>query len=173
MTLKALVERIPPPVAPFEAFLGPWEPIEAAVGMVMPQDYKDFVGLYGSGYFMQFLGISVPQSANPNVDFVSSVRSICKTFEKFEDLLDPMWPKAGGLLPFGSTDNGDYLLWLTRGAPDEWPVVIWGRHEPDLELFECGLVAFLTGLVTGEIAPQAFPDEFLVCDHLFQASSPL
>ena len=42
---------------------GPWEPVEAELGTALPQDYKDFVRVYGSGYFMQFLGIYVASAA--------------------------------------------------------------------------------------------------------------
>ena len=109
MSIEALLAVMPPPAEPFEAFAGPWEPIEAELGAALPQDYKDFVRLYGSGYFMEFLGISVPRSKNSNIRFESQVALTCQTFADFgdEELPYPMWPASGGLIPFGGTDNGD------------------------------------------------------------------
>lgn len=47
MTIDTLLSAVPPPAAPFQAFTGPWEPVEAYLGTRLPQDYKDFSRLYG------------------------------------------------------------------------------------------------------------------------------
>lgn len=86
-----------------------------------------------------------------------------------------MWPWPGGLLPFGATDNGDYLFWLPRGAPSDWGVVVWDRGGSEIDQFEelnCDLTDFLAGLATGAILPRAFPD-LLPCECLFQPNAPL
>ena len=160
-------------MTPFEAFAGPWEPIEAELGTALPQDYKDFVRLYGAGYFMEFLGVSVPRSKNPNTRFESEVGLICGTFADWDDeeLPYPMWPDPGGLIPFGGTDNGDYLFWLPQGAPDDWGVVVWDRGMQQFEALNCGLTDFLAGLATGKVAPEEFPDSLLPCDQMFQPNS--
>ena len=168
MTVEALIKVVPPPAAPFEAFTGPWEPIEAELGTALPQDYKDFVRTYGSGYFMQFLGINVPRSENPNVRFESQVPVICSGFLDDEDLPYPLWPNEDGLLPFGGTDNGDELFWLTRGPPDTWKVVVWDRGLGGFEVFDRRLTDFLAGLATGEILPKEFPEDLLPSDCLFE-----
>lgn len=172
MTIDALIKAVPPPVTPFEAFSGPWEPVETELGTVLPQDYKDFVRLYGNGYFMQFLGICVPRSRNPNMRLESQVRVICDTFLNDDEVPYPLWPNPGGLLPFGGTDNGDYLFWLPRGAPADWGVVVWDRGFWGFETFDCDLTDFLAGLATGEILPKEFPDDLLPCDRLFEPTSP-
>src|SRR5436190_8612426 len=127
MTIEALIRAVPPPAAPWDAFSGPWGPVEAELGTPLPQDYKDFARLYGSGYFMEFLGLYVPKSRNPNCRLEMQVRDICSSFVADGDDLGlpyPLWPAADGLLPFGQTDNGHYLLWVTRGAPDDWCVAV-------------------------------------------------
>ncbi|MFL5298465.1 MAG: SMI1/KNR4 family protein [Phenylobacterium sp.] len=168
MSIESLLEVVPPPQSPFEGFNGPWEPVEAELRLVLPPDYKDFVRLYGSGYFMEFLGICVPRTTNPNTRLEAYARVVCEaTYE--DDKLDCLlWPRTGGLLPFGSTDNGDTLFWLTRGQPAEWPVVVWDRGLGDLESFECDLTDFLASLASGGILPKEFPETLRYCDHLFQ-----
>jgi hypothetical protein len=167
MTIEALERVIPPPAVPFEAFSGPWEPIEAELGTALPQDYKDFVRLYGSGYFMEFMGIYVPRSRNPNLRLESRVRTIGEYLVYDDEPPYPLWPSLGGLLNFGGTDNGDELFWLARGAPADWKVIVWDRGLFTFEVLECGLSDFLAGLVAGDILPAAFP-EMLPCDRLFE-----
>lgn len=176
MTIETLIKVVPPPAAPFEAFSGSWEPIEAELGTVLPQDYKDFVQLYGQGSFMEFLGIHVPRSWSPYLRLVSEVRVICDVFVNDEDLPYLLWPNPGGLLPFGKTDFGDYLFWLPCDPPEDWRVVVWGRGLQQFEAFDCDLTDFLAGLATGEILPEDFPEdlpkESLPCDHLFRPHEP-
>jgi hypothetical protein len=172
MSIEALLRAVPPPRAPFEAFAGPWEPVEAEVGTPLPQDYKDFARLYGRGYFMEFLGVAVPRTSNPNTRFELQVRLVCETFADWRDdeLPYPMWPHPEGLIPFGGTDNGDELFWLARGAPDDWRVVVWDRGMQQFEELDCDLTDFLAGLATGQVLPKEFPENLLPCEHLFQPS---
>jgi hypothetical protein len=172
VSIQTLLEVVPPPLAPFEAFAGPWEPIEAGLGTALPQDYKEFTRLYGSGYFMEFLGILVPRTKNPNTRFESQVGLVCGTFAGMdgEELPYAMWPDPKGLIPFGGTDNGDELFWLPRGSPEDWGVVVWDRGMQEFEALDCSLTDFLAGLATGEVAPKAFPDSLRPCDDLFHPS---
>jgi len=171
MTIGNLIKVVPPPAMPFEAFDGPWEPIEAELGTTLPPDYRDFVRLYGSGSFMECLGVAVPRSQNPYLRLQSYVRAACDALRGDEDCPYPLWPSPGGLLPFGRTDDGDELLWLQRGAPADWVVVFWNRGLLTYETFDCDLTDFLAGLVTGEILPGEFHDEPLPRDRLFKPYS--
>lgn len=172
MSIEALIAAVPPPTEPFEAYHGPWAPIESRLGTALPQDYKDFVRVYGSGYFMEFLGISVPESLNPNVRLQDHVEHVAAAFRADdEDLPFPIWPEPGGLIGVGTTDDGDELLWLAAGPPDEWRIVVWDRGFQTFEVLDCGLTDFLAGLATGDLAPGTFPTDLAYCDHLFQPSS--
>ena len=174
MTIENLLRAVPPPPAPFEAFSGPWESVEAELGTALPPDYKDFVRLYGNGHFMQFLGVSVPRSLNPNTRLELSVPRTCEMFRAFDDRDEfpyPFWPAPGGLVPFGGTDDGDELFWLSRGAPSKWVVVVWDRGLGRFETLDCDLTDFLAGLATGKILPKAFPEDLRTCEHLFQSGA--
>lgn len=170
MTIDTLIKAVPPPALPSDAFSGPWEPIEAELGTPLPQDYKDFVRLYGAGYFMEFLGIDIPRSTNPNIRLETNVPIVCAGFLSIDDAEwpYPFWPKPGGLLPFGGTDDGDMFFWLPRVSPADWGVVVWDRGLNQFEAFHCDLTDFLAGLATGEILSKEFPDDLLPCDRLFQ-----
>ena len=168
MTIETLMAVIPTPVQPAGAFLGPWEPIEAELGTPLPPDYKDLVRVYGSGHYMEFFGIHVPRSPNLNIRLETQVPSICATFFDRDELAYPLWPDRGGLVPFGATDNGDFLFWLPRGTPEDWGVVVWDRGLWNFELLDCDVTTFIAGLATGEIIPKEFPEDLVTCDHLFQ-----
>lgn len=174
MAIENLLKAVPPPAMPFEVYEGPWEPVETFFGTALPSDYKEFVRLYGSGYFMEFLRVRVPRAWNEYARIASQARIITRIFRGLEPLDPypyPFWPETGGLLPFATTDNGDELFWLTEGPPDTWRVVVWDRGLGEFETLDCGLTDFLAGLATGEILPKEFPEDFLPCELLFQPHS--
>ncbi len=168
MTIEGLVQVIPPPEAPTASFSGAWGPVEAELGTRLPQDYKDFVRIFGSGYLFEFMGINVPYSRNPNVRLVSQARVIYRSFIEGDELEHPLWPAPAGLLPFGATDNGDYLFWKTTGDPDDWTVAIWSRGDVAFEFLDCDLTDFLAGLATGTNIPECLPDDLFYCETLFK-----
>lgn len=173
MTIENLIKAVPPPVAPVEAFRGPWEVIEADVSTRLPQDYKDFARLYGSGYFLDFLGIYIPNTEDPHARLewqAQLVRGTFLTYEE-EDRPYPMWPEPGGLLPFGRTFDGDEFFWLMRGPPDAWRVVVWDRGFGSFEELDCDLTDFLAGLATGELLPKHWPEDLLPWEPVFQPHS--
>ncbi len=175
MTIEALVQVIPPPEAPTASFSGAWGPVEAELGTRLPQDYKDFVRIYGCGYLLDFMWIYVPYFWNRDARLVSVVRAIYRNTIDDNDLGHTIWPAPGGLLPFGHTSNGDYLYWKAEGDPDAWTVAIWSRGDLELEYLGCGLTDFLAGLATGTIIPECFPDDLFSCETLFEpgaASDP-
>ncbi len=159
------MKAVPPPAAPPVTFDGPWAPIEAQLGVVLPQDYKDFMRLYGFGVFLEFLGIHAPNVSSRHARLVERAREICDDLRD-EERPYSLWPEPGGLLPFGRTDNGDYLCWLMQGAPADWTVVVWSRGFYRFEAFDCDMTGFLAGLATGEIVPNDL-DELLPCDEPF------
>lgn len=162
--IEALTRIVPPPLKPFRAFSGPWGPVEAYLGTALPQDYKDFVRIYGSGLLLDLLTVHVPGIKNPHVNLAVQVREAPRYFMPDEELPYRLWPRLDGLIKFGGTDNGDHLYWLPRGPPDDWKVVFWdgGRAEPDpFQEFDCGLAEFLAGLASGAIVPKGYGEEHL------------
>lgn len=171
MTIGALIRAVPPPAAPFDAFDGPWDLIEAQLGTELPPDYKDFIRLYGYGTFLQFLAVHVPYSWSPYIQLVSEARAVSAMFASDPYFAHAMWPAPGGLLTCGKTDFGDYLFWRTEGPPQDWRIVIWDRGMQELEFLDCDLTGLLAGLVTGTLDPEAFPEDMLPCDPPFAPGS--
>ena len=176
MTIERLMAVVPPPAAPSETFRGPWEPVEAKIGRELPPDYKAFVRLYGGGYFFtDAVMINVAGAVSRGARLEAQVPIICGSFTAGGDDQLPyrLWPEPDGLIPFGSTMDGDYICWLPEGEPAAWTIVVWGRGLGTFEAFDCDMTDFLAGLVTGEIDPPEFPGELLSCDRLFVPFPPV
>lgn len=158
MTIEALVALIPPPAEPDYAFEGPWEPLEARLGSALPQDYKDFVRVYGSGRLFDALWIHVPTCESPYVRLGPQLNGIRHELKGQEDGCPyPLWPAPGGWIACGSTDYGDKIFWLPEGAPEHWQIMAWWRRPfPEFEVFDLSLTGFLAGLATGEVEATRF-----------------
>lgn len=124
--LKLLTELVPPPDAPVCAD-SEWQEVETKLGVELPDDYKAFVSIYGSGSLQSFIHI-----VNYSDNRLSSAELISVIFSQLESYQEAgkceefkAFPAAGGLLPFASTDDGNYLFWKTAGKPPHWSVAAY------------------------------------------------
>jgi hypothetical protein len=131
--LARLKLYIPPPARPN---LGPgtWEEAFAALGTRLPEQYVDLMSLYGGGLWGNWLECYQPLGSHRFRGLVPFWKSLIDghhmTKETFPDHVPPlMWPDPGGLLPFGSSADGDKIGWVCHGDPETWKVVLVPRHE--------------------------------------------
>jgi hypothetical protein len=47
--IRKLTKILPPPSQPVEAS-GDWDEVERTLGTALPDDYKEFISLYGTGF---------------------------------------------------------------------------------------------------------------------------
>jgi len=164
-SLKELVEVLAPPESPLEVPAeSDWSRCKRDLGM-LPSDFIDFLSIYGTGTIDEFLWIFNPASKNEFLEFESSIRRILEalreTASQFPgDFPMPIYPDPGGFLPFGTSDNGDTLFWVTEGEPDEWKVAVMGPRSPDVFHFSGGMVEFLTQVLLRKVSCDRFPDDF-------------
>jgi hypothetical protein len=131
----------------------------------LPSDYKAFIERYGSGTIDHFLWVLNPFSANKNANLLEQRESILNAVRELKkDWPDQhpynLFPEPSGLLPFGGSDNGDMVFWLTDGEPDEWRVVVNAARDPEYDRFDCNMTDFLAGILTRRIRSIVFPDGF-------------
>jgi hypothetical protein len=170
MSIERLLKVVAPPERPDEPFSGPWEPTENFVGSPLPQDYKDFVRLFGSGSFMDFLGINVPRVESRYVRFETALSQSRYLFQQAlppEDRRYPIWPDPGGLILVGHTDWREGVFWVPNGDPSSWTIAIWDAGWDEREDIPCNLTDFLAGLADGSLSPNYFPEDLLPCDAIF------
>ncbi|GGC88842.1 SMI1/KNR4 family protein [Chelatococcus reniformis] len=155
---------MPPPTAAIEAAPADWLRVETELGTALPSDYKAYIEAYGSGRIADFIWIFNPFTKRENINLLTQVP---RQINVLRELADggapqpfPLFPAPAGLLPVGMTDNGDVILWLTVGSPDEWTVVINDSRSPEYAAHRRDLTGFLAGVLTGQEPCPIFPDSF-------------
>jgi SMI1-KNR4 cell-wall len=167
MGLERLRSIVPPPAEPLEAGApDQWPRVEAELGTRLPDDFKRFTELYGSGKFDDFLYLLNPFAADPAGNLVAArdtmLAAYAETRAKFPDRLPlPPYPEPGGLLPLGRSDNGNELYWLTEGEPSSWAVVAFAGRSTRHEIHRHPVTRFLALLLSGALETKVFPDSFL------------
>ena len=122
--------------------------IEGELGITLPSDWKELLRLYGYGTFGDFLHLYSPFFAPCSM--LSQVRA---TLAADRESATPflLFPDVGGALPWASTDDGDSLYWITRGAPDAWPVGVYNpRSGHPLDVLERNATDLLAAWLDGE-----------------------
>jgi len=176
MSFNDLVNVLPPPITPSENDVDrSWTDIESRLGISLPDDYRKYIRRYGSGCIGAFIWPFNPFSKNENLNLEFQVaartRALRTSKEQFSIVLPfPLYPQEGGLLPWGATDNGDVLFWLTEGCPNEWSVVINEARAEIYERYQSTMTDFLHNLISARISSEIIPSDFIDHDTLF---SPL
>ena len=160
--LDDLLGVLPPPARPVD---NPeplsWGPVTSSLGERLPSDYMRFVELYGSGEIDGYLTVFNPFSTPPYPDFfsevimnLSSLRAV--RAEDPDAVPYPLYFEPGGLLPWGSSIDGDIFCWLTDHAiSDRWRTVALLRNGSVFE-YDTGVVGFLAGAIRGTLEPRCF-----------------
>lgn len=164
MSIKNLTHILVPPLAPVDVGRAEeWDTIERQVGK-LPDDYKMFIGRFGTGIINNFLWVLNPASSNQHLHLLREGEPILSALRELrqagEQCPYPLYPEIGGLFPFGKTDNGDALFWLQVGEPNQWPVVVNAARDPEYQKFNCGMADFLAGILTQRIRCSIFPAGF-------------
>jgi hypothetical protein len=144
---------------------GDWSAVETALGLQLPDDYKDLISDGIACVFGGELTILSPFDPNPycNLFRVGSRTGWGLDYlrqnghAEFEIAL---FPEPGGLLSWGLDNNGADYLWDTRRAdPSGWTVVVTGRPvDPVVQRYPLGLVPYLDALKSGAIRAASYDD---------------
>jgi hypothetical protein len=148
------------PLAPVET-LGDWDSVEDALQVVLPQDFKDYIAVFGSGVIGEFITILNPFSSRPTLNLIDQSKRQLNALRELRDLGEPqpfeLHPAKPGLLPVAMTDNGDVIHWLTTENSSDWTVVVNAARSPDYEHFQYSLTDFIRGVIERTIHVSAFP----------------
>lgn len=158
--VEAMKQILPPPERPIAVpTAGDWERCEAEL-TVLPDDYKAFIHTYGVCNIDFFMHIYDP--ALSLVEMASQTLSALRTTrDKFPDMFPmPCFPEPGGFLPFGGTDNGDSMYWVTIGEPNTWTVAVLTARAPEVYRYNGGMLEFLVDVLSRKHCCKAFPDSF-------------
>jgi len=116
-------------------------------------DFHDIAIHYGSGTFCgTYLAILNPLSP----DFERAVNYLLTELRERQVTYKypyGVFPEKGGLLPWGSDENGDVPHWLTEGIPDDWPTILQADGG-ELERFDMPMTTFLAKAFRYQISPK-------------------
>ncbi|MGW1184448.1 hypothetical protein ACWD7Y_08145 [Streptomyces drozdowiczii] len=141
-----------------------WDRAEAAVGTVLPADYKEYVYWFGPGGFDDYLIVCVPGVENSNTELAAHLAAAHEGARVRARLTGaaprvPLFPEPGGWLPWGFTTGGDGLYWVTsEDAPDRWTVAGRPGRGSDLAFFDGGFTAFLHTFVRDTVEMPFIPE---------------
>ncbi|WP_143267679.1 SMI1/KNR4 family protein [Amycolatopsis alba] len=164
--LDALCELVPPPEAPYLGE-GSWEELFERLGTRLPTEFVALTERYGYGYFADWLHVPAPLRS----DHRGLAKSVEESLYNYRDLRNDapdyqplaVWPEPGGFLPVLETQGGDEIGWLTLGEPDEWPVIVYPRHNdqgpPLTGLLTDLILEWLRGNFTTDGFVRLFVDE--------------
>ena len=150
--LDELRIALPPPNRPFFA-AGDWLAVETSLGTALPSDYKAFINTYGEGGINDCLVIQSP------FRWIADGRDVRQTWTNWASIYHdfagyganipyPIFPAPGGVLPFGSDGDVNWLSWRTVGEPDAWPFVYYDRSKGCIEVPGLSATGFVLELVT-------------------------
>ncbi len=161
MSIRDLQQLLAPPTAPVDVPTDrQWSDTEAALGVALPSDYRDYLNTYGSGRIGDFLDIFNPASPRSWDGLLARLDQQRPVFESMQGGRHPLsyglHPARPGLLPLGQTDNGDMLFYLINGEAEGWKVAFFESRGADVVVFDAGLTAFLVAGLRHEM--DVFPD---------------
>lgn len=151
MAINELTSFVSPPISSdFDEDV--WYKAEEWLGFSLPDDYKDYARVYGSGTFCDtFLMVYCPSSSfDVYREFVEYQVNARPTHDNVPFRRHPTHP---GLLMWGGDENGNRLHWLTDGSPNSWPVIA-ESHEREYEQFGLCMTTFLAKALRNEIRPK-------------------
>ena len=149
-SLMSLKQSARPPEVPAEAGRPEdWPRVERELGTALPDDYKAFVNLFGTGAFRGFLRVFNPFAADAGVNLLARARQA--------GFGGGAAVGTGGLLPWGETTAGDALCWKVEDPPDRWPVVVREARTGALHRFDKPVTTFLFQWLSGVIAADMLP----------------
>ncbi|MFJ8142616.1 SMI1/KNR4 family protein [Streptomyces sp. NPDC096013] len=153
-----------------------WEDVISELGIGLPSDYRDLIDTFGGGRVDGYLWVLEPRCSNRHYELF---RALAERDEAFEMLWEDGEPKPAQLespgarvIPWASTDNGEYLYWLVESGspPDEWTVMVNEARGDWWEHFDVGCVELLVQLLSGEVHSEILSSSFPLPVHEFRAS---
>ncbi len=154
--IEELKSILPPPASAPECDEGQLRRNQKALRVKFPDDYIEFGRIYGnsaircgydwyvvSPFSPMFLEIAMRHARN-QMEYKAS--------QEVEGMPFGIFPELGGILPFATTGGGDWVGWITDGAPNEWTVVDMENYDHgQYELLDMGFAEYFCRVLSRDI----------------------
>ena len=133
-----------------------WTGPEYRLCLSFPADYKELLATFGLHCWGDFIHVLSPDTTNENLHLeragLASLGALHEIRRKEPDAVPfAVYPERCGLYPWGVTDNGDTLFWLTQGPPDQWPTVVIAARDRKHERHQYTATALLAQFLVGDL----------------------
>ncbi|GCD96194.1 hypothetical protein EHYA_03878 [Embleya hyalina] len=132
-----------------------WEAAERALGLRLPDDYKQLAEVFGAGSFDDNLDLRVPGSRpEDDLDLIVANR---------DEFADPAPADSGPLrlLEWAGNGAGYSFSWLVEDPdPQRWPVCVRIDAWDPWERFDCSATEFVLGMLTDPRHPYTLARHF-------------
>ncbi|MGW4690612.1 Lsr2 family DNA-binding protein [Streptomyces sp. NPDC004244] len=173
--LSALIRLCPPPRTEPDPI--DWDLVETELGMQLPDDYKLLASTYGPGRFGDYIAIHHPHGVTPYSSLTGPMPSRVRAYlqDDYDHGTYPVPYDPRHLFVIGSTDNGEYLFWITEpeDSPDTWRIAVNEARGPLWFTYDGTLTDFLTSVLSGTTDVPQFPDGLLDQPVEFVPAVPL
>ena len=166
---------ITPPVESRSKLGHNWTSINKRLGFRLPTDYMRLVDTYGAGQFDTYLWLLEPDCSEVNCDLFEAI-------SEHEEALEYLWSEGeapppqlaasgGRMIPWGRTDNGEVLYWLTQLDidSDDWTVMINEARGDAWEHYKMSCSTFLSQALSGTIKSNILWSRFPLVEHRFES----
>lgn len=130
---------------------GPWDRLEAELGIVFPQDFREFSDAYGPVRINNQVHTTHPGVAHGNLGQL--IRSDIEAWAHApEDMVtEPVGTAPGELFPWGSAASGETMfLRVPKGASEAWSVFVYESDEGEFLEYAMSFGDWMLAYLRGE-----------------------
>lgn len=149
-----------------------WGAVERTLAVELPDDYKEFIGVYGGSYWDDYLYVLEPDCPNKHYDLLKWAKYQFKDLEDLwtvEKKPEELETEGSVVIPWATTDNGECLYWLVLPdvGPNEWTIMANEARGPRWEHHSASCTQFLASALTGELRSNILSSLFPLATHEF------
>ena len=148
-----------------------WGDVETEMNIIFPEDYKEFINLYGGGGINEFLWILSPFSNSNNLNTKVRFKEIKEAYlvmkQEAPELCEyNFYNGEKGIFPWGITDNGDELYW--NFTEEIVQIIVFASRYTEKKVYDMNMTEFLYYLLDKKIECSIFPDDFICNDNYYE-----
>jgi len=139
-----------------------WDAVERGLGLTFPADFKQLVQVFGTGPWAGSLKVFSPFAEGELMLELAAMRALPALHEirrnNPEDVKHAIYPEPKGLFPWGITDKGATLCWLTEG--DSWKTIVVPPGSPAFEVYDLSAPALIRDFLKGKLESSCLLEPF-------------
>ncbi|GAA2081703.1 SMI1/KNR4 family protein [Actinomadura alba] len=140
-----------------------WARLSESWGKEFPDDYRQFIEMYGAGTIENFLvvvkpgpkGESPEQETGVMFNETATAEYLWTDARRSPELADV----APELIAWGGDESADLLCWdASDDDPGRWPVLVYNRGKALWSRYDCGMVEFLVRILRADFDERPLSD---------------